>query len=146
MKYLQRFSPRNAVDAFGDLVSYWQQPTPYRWQILGLAVGMTFTMMVLLIPESERAEPARPSVTYITTFDPDRSDDEIVASNVENQKRKDARAAELAARAERRKERARALARASGFDPDELERQYGDSVAPAAAKPPAQPSQAPVER
>jgi len=129
MKYLQRFSPRNAVGAVDDLLTYWRQPTPYRWQILGVAVAMTFTMMVLLIPESERATPERPTVTYITTFDPERTDAEIVASNVENQKRKDAREAELAARAERRKERARALARASGFDPDELERQYADTPA-----------------
>ena len=133
MKYLKRFSPRTTVSAVDDLLAYWRQPTPYRWQILGVAVAMTFTLMVLLIPESERAPPDRPTVTYITTFDPDRTTEQIIASNIENQKRKDERAAELAARAERRRERARALARASGFDPDDLERQFADTPATAPA-------------
>jgi hypothetical protein len=83
-------------------------------------------MMALFIPESERAEPARPDVTYITTWQDGRSEAEILASNLENQKRKDEAAAAAALRAERRKEAARTLARASGFDPDELEKQFGD--------------------
>ena len=151
MSYWRRISPRAAVQ---DLWQQWREPTPYRWQILGLSVAATFTMMVLLIPESERADPRRPEVTYITTFAPDRSDAEIVASNLENQKRKEVRQALAAEREARRRERARALARASGFDPDELERQFSDkpaaTPAPATATPapaaaaPSGPSRAPA--
>ena len=138
MSYWRRLNPRGGIE---DLIDYWRQPTPYRWQILGLSVAATFTMMVVLIPESERVEPKRPEVTYITTFEPGRTDEQIRASNLENQRRKDAREAELAERAERRREAYRALARASGFDPDELERDFGDD---AAATPSTAPSQSPA--
>ena len=132
-------SPRGAVD---DFVHEWKRPNPYRWRVLGVSVAATFTLMVVMIPDSERIEPRAPKVTWISTFAPDRTDAEIIASNIENQKRKDQLAAERAERAERKKQAARALARASGFDPDELERQYGDTPAPAAK--PAQPTPKPT--
>jgi len=103
---------------------------------------------VIVIPDSERAEPRPPKVTWISTFRPDRTDAEIIASNIENQKYKDKLKAEAEARLERKKQAARALARASGFDPDELARQYGDTPTPAAksAEPPAKPAPATGER
>jgi hypothetical protein len=123
MRYMNRFSPRGAVDALSDLLDYWRQPTPYRWQILGLSVAMTFTLMVLFIPETQRAEPRAPDVTYISTFAPGRTDAEIAASNLANQKRQEELEAERLAREEERKERARTLGRATGIDVDALEAQ-----------------------
>lgn len=123
MKYSQRFSARGTFDALSDLLEYWRQPTPYRWQILGFSVALTFTLMVLFIPESELKEPARPDVTYISTFEPDRTDEQIEASNIENQKRKEALEAERAARAERKREAYKALGRATGLDVEAMERQ-----------------------
>jgi hypothetical protein len=123
MRYMNRFSPRGAVDALSDLLDYWRQPTPYRWQILGLSVAITFTLMVLFIPETQRAEPRRPDVTYISTFAPGRTDEEIAASNLENQKRQEELEAQRLAREEARKERARILGRATGIDVDALEAQ-----------------------
>ena len=70
------------------------RPNPYRWRVLGVSVAATFALMVVMIPESERIEPRPPEVTWITTFQPDRTDAEIIASNIENQKRKDKLAAE----------------------------------------------------
>ena len=118
------------------------RPNPYRWRVLGVSVAATFTLMVVMIPDSERIEPRAPKITWITTFEPGRSDAEIVASNVENQKHKDKLKAEADARAERKREAARALARASGFDPDELARQFGDDPAPTAkaSEPAAKPT------
>src|SRR5690606_23141531 len=72
---------------------------------------------------SQRVEPRRPDVTYISTFAPDRSDEEIAASNIANQKRQDALRAEAEARAERKREAYKALGRASGFDVEAMERQ-----------------------
>lgn len=126
MGYWSRFSPQGAI---ADFIEQWRQPTPYRWQILGVSVALTFTMMVLLIPESERAPPARPEVTYISTFAPDRTEAEIIQSNIENQKRQDLLEAERAAREERRREAYRALGRASGFDVEELEEYYRERLA-----------------
>ena len=126
MSYWQRFNPRGA---FGDLVTYWRQPTPYRWQILALSVAITFTGMVFLIPESERAPPRRPTVTYISTFQAGRTDAEIEASNLANQKRQDELQALRDAAEERRKERVRALARATGIDVEAMERQIAEDKA-----------------
>ena len=145
MSFWRQISPRGAVS---DLVHEWQRPNPYRWRVLGVSVAATFTLMVIVIPDSERIEPRAPEVTWISTFAADRTDEEIAASNLENQKRKDKLKAEAEARAERKKEAARALARASGFDPDELERQFGDKPAPSAAasQPAPKPTPAKGER
>ena len=144
MSFWRQISPRRAV---ADFAQEWRQPNPYRWRILGVSVAATFALMVVMIPDSERVEPRPPEVTWITTFRPDRTEEEIIASNIENQKRKDRLAAEAAARAEQRKRNARALGQAMGFDVEELERQYGDD-APAAApsRPASKPTPAAGER
>jgi hypothetical protein len=120
VSYWQRFNPRGA---FEDLVGYWRQPTPYRWQILALSVAITFTGMVLLIPESQRQPPKHPTVTYISTFEAGRTDAEISASNIANQKHQDELQALRDAAEARRKDRVRALARATGIDVEAMERQ-----------------------
>ena len=120
MRFLQRFSPRGG---FEDFLAYWRQPTPYRWQILGVSVALTFTVMVLFVPESQRIEPRSPDVTYISTFAPDRTDEEIAASNLENQKLQDELRARRAAFEERKKELYRQLGRATGVDVDAMEKQ-----------------------
>jgi hypothetical protein len=129
------FNLRDAspVYGIGSFIEYWRQPTPYRWQILGLSVVLTFTMMVMFAPKTERAPPAKPEVIWINSWPEGRSDQQIVASNLENQKRKDADAALARQREEFRKEFYRKLARASGMDPDKLAREYGARVAPKAS-------------
>ena len=139
MSFWRQISPRRAVEDFSH---EWRRPNPYRWRVLGVSVAATFALMVIMIPDSERIEPRPPRVTWISTFEPGRTDAQIVASNLENQKRKDKLAAERAERAERKRQAARALARASGFDPDELARQFGDDPAPAAT--PSQPAPKPT--
>jgi len=141
MGFWRQISPRGAV---GDFLHEWQRPNPYRWRVLGVSVAATFTLMVIMIPDSERIEPRDPEVTWISTFEPGRTDAEIVASNLENQKRKDQRKAEAEAREQRKREAARALARASGFDPDELAREFGDDPAPAATPSRPAPKQTPA--
>ena len=135
MSYWRRISPRGAVS---DFIEEWRRPQPYRWQILGLAVAITFAMMVFLIPESQRIPPARPEVTYITTWQEGRTDEEIAASNAANQARKEEAARLAEERQARRREAFRALGKASGFDVDELERQYSED---APATEPAEPAQ-----
>lgn len=100
---------------------------------MAVAVAATFSIFMVFIPESKRIEPRPPEVTWITTFAADRSDEEIIASNVENQKRQDAIRAEQARRAELRRELYRELGRATGLDVDALERQYSDDPAPQSA-------------
>ena len=77
--YLRQISPRGAIM---DLIHEWRAPNPHRWQVLGVSVAATFTMIVVLVPDSQRIPPRKPEVTWITTFAPGRSDAEIVASTV----------------------------------------------------------------
>ena len=130
------------VDGIGDFVQQWRQPTPYRWQILGLSVALTFTLIVLLVPKTERAPPAKPDIIWINSWRADRTEKEILESNLENQRRKDAQAALDRKAEEARKNFYRNLARGSGMDPDKLEREFSQPKAKPATAPPAEPTAA----
>lgn len=65
----------------------------------------------------------RPNVTYITTLDENRSDEEILASNIENQRVQDERRAQIEAIEERKREMYRALGAASGMNVEAMEEQ-----------------------
>jgi hypothetical protein len=138
MSFWSRLSPKRAVV---DFANEWRQPTPHRWQILGLATAITFSMLVLLLPDSERVPPPRPEVTYISTWSAERTEAEIIASNLANQRRKDELAALRAEREEQRKEAYRALGRATFIDVDameaEIERERAAEEAARAATEPA---------
>lgn len=118
--FLRRVSPRRAVSDFAD---QWQQPTPHRWQLLGVAMAATFAIFMLFVPKSERVAPAPPEVTYISTFDEGRSETEIIASNCANQQLQDELQALRDATEERRREVYKALGRATFIDVDEMERE-----------------------
>jgi hypothetical protein len=126
MSFWSRISPRRGVE---DFVSEWRRPQPYRWRALALAVAATFALMMMLIPANQRAEPKRPEVTYITSWGADRTDEEIIASNIENQRRQDELEELQQRRAELRKELYRELGRATGLDVDEMERDIARQAA-----------------
>ena len=137
-RFLRLFSPKRAV---GDFVDHWKQPTPHRWQILGVAAALTFAMFMLFVPESQRIKPARPEITYISTWDEARTRDEIIASNVAHQERKDRIEALMEERAEVRKEMYRQLGRATFIDVDAMERELeAETAAQEAAASPRAPT------
>jgi regulator of protease activity HflC (stomatin/prohibitin superfamily) len=142
MGFWRQISPRRAVS---DFANEWRQPNPYRWRVLGVSVAATFALMMVLLPESQRIEPQPPEVTWITTFAEGRTDAEIEASNIENQKRKDRLKAEAEARAARAREAYKALGRATGVDVDAMEAEAErERAAEEAAT--AQQARAPVEQ
>lgn len=114
--------------AVRDFAILWRE-NPYRWRVLAVSIALTSLMIYGFLPESERAPPPKAEITYISTFQPGRTDAEIIASNIENQKAKEKKAAIEAQHAEEVKQFYRDLGRASGFDVDELERQYSDKPA-----------------
>jgi len=126
MRLISRLNPAEGV---GDFWAYLRRPQPYRWPILGLSMLMTGTLLFWVLQERYYLPPERPRVTYITSFAPGRTDEEIIASNIANQARKEALAAEQAEREELRREIYRTLGRASGMDVEKIEREAAEQRA-----------------
>ncbi|WP_336985714.1 hypothetical protein [Altererythrobacter aquiaggeris] len=133
MGFLKRFNPKPGVE---DFISEFSRPNPYRWRILAVSVALTFTIFSVFTYEGAKGPPVLPEVTYITSWADDRTDAEILASNIENQRLKDERAAMMEESLKARKEMYRALGRASGMDvdaiEDRIENQRAERLAPGA--------------
>lgn len=112
------------MDPVGGLSDFWHEirrPTPYRWPVLAASLAMTGSLLFWTTQEDYFVPPPPPKVTYITTFAAGRTDAEIRQSNIENQRRQDALAAEAAAREERTRQLYRTVGRATGLDVDAME-------------------------
>lgn len=94
-----------------------------RFGVLLVAAAITGTILYQFSKERWLVPPAPPEVTYITTFEPGRSDEEIAASNRANQVEQDRLQAEQRRREEEAKEAYRTLGRASGLDVEAMERE-----------------------
>ncbi|MEM8725658.1 MAG: hypothetical protein AAGE86_09075 [Pseudomonadota bacterium] len=113
-----RFNPAPGIL---DFWNEFRKPNPYRWPILLISMAPFAVIFWWLSGETVYKTPERPAVTYITTFDPDRSDEEIIATNEANQEVKDLRDARDAELAERKRELYKALGAAAGMDVDSIE-------------------------
>lgn len=131
--FFRRISPRRAL---GDFFAHWQEPTPHRWQILGVACAATFALFVLFVPENQRVRPEPPDVMFISTLEDGRSDADIIAANCANQQLQDDLAAQIAKSEERKREVYRQLGRATFIDVEEMEREAEASRAADAADEP----------
>ena len=115
-----RFNP---APGLRDFWSEFTRPNPYRWPILALS-ALPFAVIVFwLSGETVYTEPERPQIDYITTFEPNRTDAQIAASNRANQELKELREADAAARAERKRDLYKALGAATGMDVETIERE-----------------------
>ena len=123
------FARLNPLAGARDFAHEFSRPTPHKWQIMGVSIAATFFVFMAFIPDDQPIKPRSPDITYITSFAPDRTDEEIMASNIANQERQDRLRAEAAERAEFRKEIYRTLGRASGIDVDEMEREIEEEKA-----------------
>ena len=100
-----RISPKyDVAGGVGDLWTELKRPQPYRWPILFASCALTGLGLYPFFKERVYPPPPKPDIVYLTTFAPDRTDAEIIASNVENQERKDARQRLLDAQIEKRRE------------------------------------------
>ncbi len=114
-----RFNPKAGI------LDFWQEfrkPQPYRWPILFVSSLPVVLIITWAISESVYIPPERPEITYIPSFAPGRTDEEIIASNEANQLRKDEREARIAELEEQKREAYKTLGAASGFDVEEMER------------------------
>ena len=118
MSYLDKLNPA------GGIADFWQEfrrPNPYRWPVLLISFLITGSILSMIVWDKVRIPPARPKVTYITSFAPDWTDAEIAASNLANQKLQEERRVAQAARLERQRDAYRALGRATGMDVDAID-------------------------
>ena len=125
MSFFRKVSPTGAVK---DFLEVWTG-NPYRWPVLAVAMGFTTVLMVIVIPKSEIVPPDKPEITYITTFEPNRTDAQIIASNIANQKKQDKLRAEEAQQEETRKNLYRELGKATFIDTDSMEKQIAKDEA-----------------
>lgn len=114
-----RFNPKPGILDFWNEI---RKPTPHRWPILFVSCLPFAGLMYYLAGETQYKTPERPQITYITSFEPDRTDEEIMASNLENQEIKELREAQREALAQRKRDLYKALGAAAGMDVDEIER------------------------
>lgn len=114
-----RFNPAGGIADFWNEI---RRPNPYRWPILFVSVLPAAFMIWWGLNSTEYGEPERPTIEYITTLDPARSEAEIAAENRANQEIKDLRAAEEARIAKEKRELYKSLGRAAGMDVEAIER------------------------
>jgi hypothetical protein len=117
---------RSRFNPAPGLADFWREirrPNPYRWPILGLSALPVAAILYWASGTTVYKDPERPKITYITSYEPGRSDAEIAASNAANQEVKDLRAAEKARIAARKREMYKALGAAAGMDVEKIERE-----------------------
>lgn len=117
MSSLTRFNPKTGI------VDFWHEfrkPNPFRVPMLLASTIPLLVIFYWLSGETHYSNPERPVITYITTLDPERSDEEIIASNEANQEVKELREAAVEELAERKREIYKTLGRGLGMDVDKI--------------------------
>ena len=89
--FWRQANPRGMV---ADFMEVFRQAGPNRWRIAVLAAAATIGLFSIMWQEETRGLPRPPEITYITVWPEHRTDAEIMASNLANQKRKERLAAE----------------------------------------------------
>lgn len=119
-----RFNPKPGVLDFWHEI---RKPNPYRWPILFVSCLPFAGLMYYLAGETQYKTPERPQITYITSYGPDRSDEEIMASNIENQEVKDLREEAEEQLAQRKRDIYKAMGAAAGMDVEEIDRRGAEA-------------------
>ena len=131
-RILRRLNP---ISAMGDLGKELSRPHPHRFKIMAAAASVTLGLFSVIWQEGGAGIPLPPKITYVQSFEPGRSEAEIVAGNVAATKASRAVEAEEAASAERVRQMYKTLGRVSGMDVDKIEAEAkADREAEAAAK------------
>ncbi|MEL7190669.1 MAG: hypothetical protein AAGK17_14040 [Pseudomonadota bacterium] len=117
MAFVSRFNPKIGI---ADFWSEFRKPNPYRFPMLAVSIVPIAVIIFWAASESVYKTPERPQITYITSFDENRTDAEIEASNRANQEVKDLREAEAERLAAQKREMYKTLGAASGIDVDKM--------------------------
>lgn len=117
-----------------DFKSVWKQAGHNRWRIAAVSAACTFGVFYVMFQQEARGPQPPLEVTYISTLPAHRTEAEIIASNIENQKRKAEVDRILAQRDEEVRDIYKTIGRASGMDVDEIARQAEAERAAEAAR------------
>lgn len=128
------FKHANPAGAVADFRAAFRQAGKKRWWLILVAAAITSLLFSSFLVQTWYGPPAKPEITWITSYEPGRTEAEIAATNIANQKRKDAFAADQARREEEVREIYRKLGRASGMDVDTVDREAKAERAAAEAK------------
>ena len=131
MNFLKNADP---VGAIADFRAVYREAGANRWWIAALASTITFVLFAGLGWKVWYKAPPKPEIIWITTYAPDRTEAEVIASNIENQKRKDRLAAEQAVREEAARKVYRTIGKMSGMDTEAIEKKAAAERAVAEAK------------
>ena len=126
-----RFNPKPGILDFWNEI---RRPHPYRWPILFVSCMPFAGLMYYLASETQYKAPERPQITYITSFEPDRTDEDIMASNLENQEIKELRQQAEEELAQRKRDIYKAMGAATGMDVEEIDRRGTEARARAEAE------------
>jgi hypothetical protein len=118
--YWQHVSPTGAI---GDFFTVFRQAGKNRFWIAGIAAACTGVLFGTMAAEGGKGPPAPPTITYITSYAPGRTDAEIAASNAENQRFQNYLNGEQTKRDEEARHIYKAIGRATGLDVDAMEKQ-----------------------
>lgn len=122
MSLFQRILRRiNPLAALGDLGKELARPHPHRFKIMAVALAITIGLFSVMWQEGGAGLPRPPEITYVQSFDPNRSEADIVAGNIAATKASRAAEAEEAASQERIRQMYKTLGRVSGMDVDKIE-------------------------
>lgn len=106
-----------------DFREVWRQAGHNRWRFAIVAGACTFGVFYVMVQQEGSAPHLPPKVTWIATFPAHRTDAEIEASNIANQKSKEAFALNQARRDADVRNLYRELGRVSGMDVDKIARE-----------------------
>ena len=106
--------------AFTDIIAVYKHAGPGRWRYMLASLACTSVLFWLIARDEQRAPPRAPTITYITSWRADRSEEEILRSNKAYQKIKEDRTAEQAKADEEVRKMYETLGRISGMDVDAI--------------------------
>lgn len=106
-----------------DFKAVWREAGRNRWRIAAVSAACTFGVFYLMFQQEAKGPQPPLKVTYISTLPAHRTEADIIASNVANQKRKEEVDRILAQRDEEVRDIYKTIGRASGMDVDQITRQ-----------------------
>lgn len=115
--FLRDANPRGLIS---DFLAVWRQADRHRWRFAALAAACTIAVFSVMWQQEARGLPPPPKITYITDWTTHRTNAQIMASNIANQKRKERLAAEQAKRDEEVRKIYMSLGRMAGMDVDAI--------------------------